>query len=869
MNRSSMVAVALIATNLLAAPEIGRGQQTAPEYIYPPMAFPLRQYYQQNPGEFQQLLNSLPRVSHEIVPGPHVGTQLMPGQSPAAPSWISLNNPINVNLSNPLLLTDGTVIAHASCSPNWYKFTPDATGSYVNGTWSPIASLPTGYAPRFFGSAVLPDGRVIIMGGEYNNTSGSCGPTPNDTTLGAIYDPVADVWTSMAAPSGWARIGDGAGIVLPNGTYMQTSCCNSPPTAALLNPVTLAWTSTGAGKFDLYDEEAMALLPSGRVLTVDAYVGTGGACATNSEAYDPAAGTWTSAGSTVVQQSDCSGVKSHEVGPLVMRPDGTAVSFSGVTTGASQAAIYNTASNSWSAGPTQPSVSGVPYTMADAPAAVLPSGNVLVAMSPSNWPKSNAFPSPTHYFELDLASNTFIQVPDKSDASRFNSFEANFVVLPTGQVMAFSTDGPTVQIYSPSGSPNPAWAPAIADVPNCLNAGASYVAHGTQFNGLTQGAYYGDDVNAWTNYPLVQISNNFTNHVFYARTSNFGTMSIAPGVHGATDFLVPTNIELGPSTLVVVADGIPSAGVPVTISSGACGSGSRTATHDFNGDAKSDVLWRDDAGDVGIWLMDGTQIVQTALVAGVPLSWTIVGQRDFDGDGKHDLLWRDTAGNLGIWLMNGVQILQTALIANVPTVWTVAGTADFNGDGKGDILWRDAGGDVGIWLMNGTQILQATGIGNVATNWSIVGTADFNGDGNSDILWRDASGNVGIWLMNGTQILQTAVVGQAPAGSTIMGTGDFNGDGKSDILWRDASGNVIIWLMNGTQILQTAVVAAVSLTWTIAETGDFNGDLKSDILWRDSSGVVGMWLMNGTQVVQATALGAVPTNWRIQAANAD
>jgi FG-GAP-like repeat len=793
------------------------------------------------------------------------------GQQPAPRTWSSLVNPPPVNLSNPLLLTDGTIIAHHRCAPDWYKFTPDNNGNYINGTWSAIASLPSGYGPLSFGSAVLPDGRVIIMGGEYNSTSGSCGSAV-DTALGAIYDPVADAWTPVSAPEGWQNIGDAAGIVLPNGTYMQTGCCswhNSVlPSAALLNPVTLAWTSTATGKFDTYGEESLALLPTGQVLTVDAYV-SGGTCGTNSETYDPATGAWTSAGSTITQQSDCSGLKTHEVGPLVMRPDGTAVSFSGVTTGTSQTAIYNTGNGTWSVGPSQPSVNGVPYTMADAPAAVLPSGNVLVAMSPSNWSNNKSFPVPTHYFELDLSSSTFIQVPDKSDAAFVNSNVVNFLVLPTGQVMAFTSGAPTVQIYTPAGNPNPAWVPAITDVPNCLNAGGTYVARGTQFNGLSQGAYYGDDVNAWTNYPLVRISNNSTQHVFYARTSNFSTMSIAPGTRGLTDFLVPANIELGPSTLLVEANGIPSVGVPVTVASGGCGNGSRTATHDFNGDARSDVLWRDDSGNVGIWLMNGTQVLQASVVAAAPLAWTIVGQRDFDGDGKHDLLWRDTSGNLGIWFMNGTQVVQAAVVANVSTSWMVAGTADFNGDGKGDVLWRDAGGNVGIWLMKGTQILQAAGIGNVSTSWSVAGTADFNGDGNGDILWRDTSGNIGIWLMNGAQVMQAAVIGTAPLSWTIVGTGDFNGDGKSDILLRDTSGNVAIWLMNGTQILQAAIVGAAPLSWTIAETGDFNGDLKTDILWRDSSGNVGMWLMNGTQLLQAVAIGAASTVWRIQGANAD
>jgi hypothetical protein len=35
-------------------------------------------------------------------------------------------------------------------------------------------------------------------------------------------------------------------------------------------------------------------------------------------------------------------------------------------------------------------------------------------------------------------------------------------------------------------------------------------------------------------------------------------------------------------------------------------------THDFNSDGKSDILWRDGAGDVGMWLMNGAQILQGA-----------------------------------------------------------------------------------------------------------------------------------------------------------------------------------------------------------------------------------------------------------------
>jgi hypothetical protein len=41
-----------------------------------------------------------------------------------------------------MLLSDGTVMAEGGNVDNtWYKLTPDSTGSYVNGTWSQLASM--------------------------------------------------------------------------------------------------------------------------------------------------------------------------------------------------------------------------------------------------------------------------------------------------------------------------------------------------------------------------------------------------------------------------------------------------------------------------------------------------------------------------------------------------------------------------------------------------------------------------------------------------------------------------------------------------------------------------------------------------------
>src|SRR5437660_12506128 len=98
-------------------------------------------------------------------------------------------------------LTDGTVMCQANSSQNWYKLTPDNTGSYVNGTWTQVASLQPGYAPDDFASAVFADGRVVVTGGEYNTGQFTL------TSLGAIYDQVGNTWTPLAALPGGEYIG--------------------------------------------------------------------------------------------------------------------------------------------------------------------------------------------------------------------------------------------------------------------------------------------------------------------------------------------------------------------------------------------------------------------------------------------------------------------------------------------------------------------------------------------------------------------------------------------------------------------------------------------------------------------------------------
>ncbi len=266
---------------------------------------------------------------------------------------------------------------------------------------------------------------------------------------------------------------------------------------------------------------------------------------------------------------------------------------------------------------------------------------------------------------------------------------------------------------------------------------------------------------------------------------------------------------------------------------------------DFNGDGNADLLWRNTSGSLIEWLMNGSVIKQSSFVTagGTPVnpdpSWSFAGAGDFNGDGKSDMLWRNASGEIAEWQMNGTVIAGSGdLNAGGGAVflgasWSVAGIGDFDGDGKADIIWRNTStGEVAEWQMNGSTIagsgdLKAGGVAVVpGPSWSIAGVGDFNGDGKADLLWRDSSSGALVeWLMNGTTIIGSGSVRSGGIAVNpdpswhVVEIGDFDGNGNSDILWRNDNGSMAEWYMNGTAIAGTATPsssgapAAPDATW--------------------------------------------------------
>jgi hypothetical protein len=454
-------------------------------------------------------------------------------------------------LCSPHLLRDGNVLAQICGTQHWYKQHPDSGGEYQNAHWTHIADLPvidgTQYAPRNYASAVLPDGRLLIEGGEYNNGSQVW------TSMGAIYKQSTNTWTPVSPPSSVTQIGDAPSASLKNGTFLLGTCCDNPAKDFLFNPSTLTWSSTGAPPGS-QEGQGYELLQTGRILTLDVSDAPG------TQLYSGATDGWTTGSSLPASLVDTCGT--NAIGPAVVRGDNTVVAFGGDTCGVNpvQTAIRDNATGHWSAGPAIPSICGssgtAPCDAADAPAALEPSGRILFAAS------AGYGTPPTRFFEL-TTGNTIVQVENDVDSPTYGATAFNFVVLPNGQIMAMDGDHST--LYIPANSAIAAWAPTISSYPQNITRKRTYTITGTQLSGRSGGAYQGSRGQAFTNFPIVEVIQNGSGAAAYGYTFDISTFSIAANASGSFKFTLPAIAPTGAATLYVIANGIKSAGVPVTV----------------------------------------------------------------------------------------------------------------------------------------------------------------------------------------------------------------------------------------------------------------------------------------------------------------
>jgi hypothetical protein len=260
------------------------------------------------------------------------------------------------------------------------------------------------------------------------------------------------------------------------------------------------------------------------------------------------------------------------------------------------------------------------------------------------------------------------------------------------------------------------------------------------------------------------------------------------------------------------------------------------------------LLFQDATGQLRHWFHEhGTRLDGDAVESPVSADWQVKGAGDFDGDGRSDILWRNVDGQVAVWFMAGNQRIGEGYPGGRDNTWQIQGVGDFDRDGRSDILWRHRDGAIAIWYEGNNQ--RVSYLDAVDLSWLIRGVGDFNGDGHADILWRNTDGTIAVWYLQNGNRSGEAYPGNPGTWWDIQGVGDFEGDGKSDILWRQTDGALAIW--SGGDATRSGYPSyyngggRVDASWQIRGVGDINGDGKSDIVWRHTDGNTGVWLLDG------------------------
>jgi hypothetical protein len=459
-----------------------------------------------------------------------------------AGTWTTLTNlapATTAGIQAMLLLSDGRVMAQGgsdTASKNWYALTPDATGDYINGTWSSLKNMSL--ERLFFASNVLPSGKVFVLGGEYTGPNTDA----NFDNSGQIYDPTTNTWSNIPNyPQ--PNFGDDPTVVLPNGTILAGDIFTA--TTHIFDPIAKTWTLTGTKlRGDQSDEETWVMLPGGNVLSYDVFAspssGPGSA-----QYYNASTGQWIDAGQVPVPLSG--GQFGFELGPATLLPDGRVFQV-----GANgNNVLYDPKTNSWTQAPSTPGG----FEGDDSPGAMLPNGHfIYTADSPPS-----IFTPPTKIFDYDPVNNTITDITPGgvlgSDLAGKPAFLGRMLVLPSGGVL-LTTSSRQLYEFTPNGVADQSWAPTISSV--TLPVGSStFTLNGTQLTGLSEGASYGDDAEMSSNYPIVKITDS-NGVVKYARSFNW-TPGVATGsAVVSTNFTMPAGFGPGVYTLNVIANGISS-----------------------------------------------------------------------------------------------------------------------------------------------------------------------------------------------------------------------------------------------------------------------------------------------------------------------
>lgn len=260
--------------------------------------------------------------------------------------------------------TDGTLLVQSYDGQTWMKLTPDAKGSYINGTWTTLGLEPV--ARLYFASQVLPDGKLFVAGGEYSGP----GLLPNWSNTGEIYDPLSNAWTIITpypnqpgcpyiyyvsgnTTRGSAKItaiypyttglfvGEGVfGTGIPSGATIVSV---DSPTQITISAAATQTASADTIVLSAYYELTGCLGDDPSILLSSNTILVGDLVNSNTYIYDAATNTWSPSGTKVYpDSSDEEGWTRTSQGPIVNYD-----LFQSIATNGAYAEKYNPATGTW------------------------------------------------------------------------------------------------------------------------------------------------------------------------------------------------------------------------------------------------------------------------------------------------------------------------------------------------------------------------------------------------------------------------------------------------------------------------------------------------------------------------------------------
>ncbi|PTL84158.1 branched-chain amino acid ABC transporter substrate-binding protein [Vitiosangium sp. GDMCC 1.1324] len=247
-------------------------------------------------------------------------------------------------------LASGKVLVVGGVSDGSYAATATAElYDPATGAWTPVASMNRGRAAH--SAVLLPSGKVLVSGG-FSSGMGMMADAE-------LYDPATNTWT----PAGnMFESRDGhSSVLLPTGKVLVTGSNSRSSSAELYDPGTGTWSSISL--LQSYAQPVMAVLPTGKVLVADL------SFSRSAELYDPVAG-------TLVLTSGLSSVR--DSGKVAVLPSGKVLVMGGIDPSSgingyfASAELYDPATGSWS------SAGSMSIGRGSHTATVLTSGEVLV-----------------------------------------------------------------------------------------------------------------------------------------------------------------------------------------------------------------------------------------------------------------------------------------------------------------------------------------------------------------------------------------------------------------------------------------------------------------------------------------------------------